>query len=410
MTEAQPARAVVIGGGIAGLEAVLALRDLAPDQVSVALVAPEPEFVVKPLVVEEPFTHEPAETHELAPAMAELGVDLVPRAMVSVDPGAHSIELADGSQLSYDWLVVCVGGRARPAYEQATTFWSTTGDLPVNELIEQAAGSRDRTIALVVPFGTSWPLPLYELALMIRRRTEELGHGDLQIRFITPEARPLLIFGTAASDAVAELLRARRIEVEYETEVFDRDGLPQRRGGEAVEGGVVVALPKIVGPGVRGLPADEHGFIPVDQHGRVVGVDDVYAAGDGTNFPVKQGGLATQQADAAAEHIAARAGAGVDPQPFRPLLRGQLITGGESLNLRHELTGGHGEGRASSDYLWWPPFKVSGRYLAAWLGQGEQLSEIPMSTSPIEVEVSWPHEWHGEPVSFDAETPPPVSR
>jgi sulfide:quinone oxidoreductase len=172
---------------------------------------------------------------------------------------------------------------------------------------------------------------------------------------------------------------------------------------------VVIALPTIVGPGVRGLPADAHGFIPIDQHGRVVGVDDVYAAGDGTNFPVKQGGLATQQADAAAEHIAARAGARVDPQPFHPLLRGQLITGGESLNLRHELTGGHGEGVASSDYLWWPPFKVSGRYLAAWLGQGEQLSEIPMSLSPIEVEVSWPHEWHGEPMGFDAEARPPLS-
>ena len=32
--------------------------------------------------------------------------------------------------------------------------------------------------------------------------------------------------------------------------------------------------------------------------------------------------------------------------------------------------GGGGEGVASPDYLWWPPHKVSGRYLAPWLAVG----------------------------------------
>ena len=48
---------------------------------------------------------------------------------------------------------------------------------------------------------------------------------------------------------------------------------------------------------------------------------DIFAAGDATDQPVKQGGLATQQADAAAELIAAEAGARVTPQPFRRVLR-----------------------------------------------------------------------------------------
>jgi hypothetical protein len=57
---------------------------------------------------------------------------------------------------------------------------------------------------------------------------------------------------------------------------------------------------------------------------------------------VKQGGLATQQADAVAEAIAARAGAAVTPQPFRPILRGMLLTGESPRYLRTELgaTGG----------------------------------------------------------------------
>ncbi|MGI8728981.1 MAG: hypothetical protein ACR2LK_03160 [Solirubrobacteraceae bacterium] len=58
------------------------------------------------------------------------------------------------------------------------------------------------------------------------------------------------------------------------------------------------------------------GFTPVDEHGRVQGLADVYAAGDGTTYPVKQGGLACQQADAIAELLAANAGADVNPHPF----------------------------------------------------------------------------------------------
>ena len=168
-----------------------------------------------------------------------------------------------------------------------------------------------------------------------------------------------------------------------------------------LEAGAVVALPLIGGPGIEGLPCDEHGFIPIDDHARVAGLERVWAAGDGTTFPVKQGGIGTQQADAAAEQIAASVGAEVEPRPFHPVLRGQLVTAGESLHLRHELEGGHGEGEASLDYLWWPPHKVSGRYLAAWLEGEDRRSDPEPPSTPLEVEVSLPHEWHSQPMAID---------
>jgi sulfide:quinone oxidoreductase len=153
------------------------------------------------------------------------------------------------------------------------------------------------------------------------------------------------------------------------------------------------------------LPADDHGFIPIDEHARVIGVADVYAAGDGTTFPIKQGGLATQQADAAAEHIAARLGASVQAKPFHPVLRGQLITGVESLHMRHDLSGGHGEGTASLDYLWWPPHKVSGRYLAAWLAHEMPRAEPETPEDLLDIEVPLTHEWHEKPMALDPYRP-----
>jgi sulfide:quinone oxidoreductase len=131
----------------------------------------------------------------------------------------------------------------------------------------------------------------------------------------------------------------------------------------------------------------------VDEHSRVRETADVYAAGDGTDFPLKQGGIATQQADAAAEHIAHRLGDAREPEPFRPVLRGQLLTGDASLHMRSEIAGGGGEGAASLDRLWWPPHKISGRYLAPMLYADEVEVEGGPPSEMLEVKVPLPPQW-----------------
>jgi sulfide:quinone oxidoreductase len=399
---------VILGGGIAGLETLLALHDLAGELTSLTLVSPVPEFLYKPTTVEEPFTAQPAASRELGPILAELGATFVAGAVRRVDTERRAVELADGERLDYDRLAVCVGGDVRDAYRDAISFRVAGPPLAIDELIGRALADRSHRLAFVVPPGVSWPLPLYELALMTRRRADESARRELEIAIHSPEHSPLTLFGSVASDAVAELLAARRIEFHGESLVHEdeRGALTITPGGAALEAGAVVSLPLIGGPRIEGLPCDEHGFIPIDDHARVPGIEDVWAAGDGTTFPVKQGGIGTQQADAAAEQIAASVGADVDPKPFHPVLRGQLVTAGESLHLRHELEGGHGEGEASLDYLWWPPHKVSGRYLAPWI-EGEAPRSDPRPPShPLDVEVSLPHEWHSQPMAFDPDGPP----
>jgi sulfide:quinone oxidoreductase len=84
-------------------------------------------------------------------------------------------------------------------------------------------------------------------------------------------------------------------------------------------------------------------------------LDDVFAAGDATTVPIKQGGLAAQQADAAAVAIAASLGVAIDPQPLRPILRGLLLTGDAARYLRADLDGSRVESTVSEVALWWPP-------------------------------------------------------
>ena len=75
--------------------------------------------------------------------------------------------------------------------------------------------------------------------------------------------------------------------------------------GDPLPAEAVVSLPRLRGPYLPGLPHDGDGFIPVDAHGYVGNELDVYAAGDATTCPIKQGGIAAQLADAAAEAIEA---------------------------------------------------------------------------------------------------------
>jgi sulfide:quinone oxidoreductase len=394
-------RVVILGGGVAGLEALMALHDLAGDRAEVTLVAPDPDFVYKPLMVEEPFDLGPADQHALAPLAEELGARFVQKAARAVDPGGHEVELDDGSKLPYDFLVVAAGGRFRPALEGVRTFPAGGEPLRINEILK--GGDEPRRIAFVVPSGVTWALPIYEVALMTQRRALDLGRAEVGLVIVTPEEAPLAAFGPTASAAVAGLLAGRRIEVELGAHVQRWDGseLTAAPGDRHIQADEVIALPRMDGPAIEGLPKDAEGFIPIDEHARVVGMEDVYAAGDGTNFPIKQGGLGTQQADAAAAHIAGRLGAAVPVEPFHPVLRGKLLTGEESLHLRADVGGGGGVEEASLDCLWWPPHKISGRYLAPFLYHGDVHAEPEPPRRSLDVEVALPAEWHSEPMALD---------
>jgi sulfide:quinone oxidoreductase len=400
-------RVVILGGGVAALEALLALHDLAEERVDVTLVTPDPDFVYKPLVVGEAFSETHAEHHALDPIAREFGARFIQQPATAVDLGSRSVKLEGGANVEYDTLLVCVGARQRPAYRRALTFDATGDPLALTGVLADLEEGWSKRVAFVVPPGATWSLPLYELALMTQREAWSMNLNDVELTIVTPEQAPLAIFGTNASESVAELLRQRRIEFvggSYARE--DEDGrMVLTPGARRLDAQRIVALPVPEGPRIPGLPADEEGFLPIDEHARVRGLDDVYAAGDGTSFPIKQGGIATQQADAAAEHIAARVGATIEPRPFAPILRGMLLTGDTSLYMRQDVRGGAGEGYSSLDYLWWPPHKISGRYLAPWLAH-ESLHADPESPGrPLDVEVALPREWHADPMAIDPYAP-----
>jgi sulfide:quinone oxidoreductase len=391
MTPTTPLHVVIAGGGIAAVEATMALRDLAEDRVRITVVAPEPELELKPMRTAEPFAAGHVQRFSLADLLARFDADLQRGGLAEVDPDRHVIVLDDGSEVGYDALVLAVGARPRPAFDHVLTFGADAHTEILNALLADLEQGYTRSVAFVVPPGVSWPLPLYEIALMTAQQVWSMGIDDVDLHLVTPEGSPLAIFGTEPSDAVARLLDEAGITFHgHAYAEVARGAISLRPGHDELRAERIVALPVLDGPAIPGIPADEHGFIPVDEHGRVRGLTNVYAAGDAADFPVKQGGLACQQADAIAEYLAAQAGARVVPEPFRPVLRGKLLTGQGHRFMHHSLHGGAGGGRTSSFSLWFPPTKVSGHYLSQWL---PHLTERSEPDAHFEIEVPLPNSY-----------------
>src|SRR4051794_32471958 len=98
-------RVVIAGGGVAGLEAALALKELAADQVSTVLLAPNEDFVYRPMAVREPFAFGRAHRYPLDRIARDIGAELVVDSFAWLDPDGRIIHTAQGSELGYDALL-----------------------------------------------------------------------------------------------------------------------------------------------------------------------------------------------------------------------------------------------------------------------------------------------------------------
>jgi sulfide:quinone oxidoreductase len=385
-------RVLIAGGGVAALEAALTLQELADDRVRVELLAPEPRFWYRPLAVTAPFALGDVVHFELDDLALRIGAGFTPGGLVAIDAWRHVAHTSKNTELEYDVLLVACGAIPMPAVPGAATFRGPADIELIEELLRELAAGEARSVAFVIPWGAVYFLPAYELALLTASRLEALGLDDVELSIVTPEAEPLRVFGPPASEAIRGLLDTRGIDLTtgaYPRDVVD--GTLRLIPEGTVDADRIVALPRLVGAPIDGLPQTVHGFVPVDAHCRVHGVADVYAAGDITSFTVKHGGIAAQQADAAAEAIAAQAGAEVEPARFRPVLRGLLLTGSRPRYLRRELGfAAEAEPAASVEALWWPPAKIVGRRLAPFLASLAETGVPPEidaeSAGAVEVE------------------------
>jgi sulfide:quinone oxidoreductase len=361
------ARVLIAGGGVAALEAAIALRDIAGERADVAMYSPREDFVYRPFAVAEPYGTSHAMRYDLEQLAERCGASFHLASIGSVDAEAQRARTLDGEEVDYDHLIVACGTRLLAGVAGAVTFWGITDDARVRDLVGDLRAQKLRRVVFTMPAGGTWALPLYELALLAESELSKAGIDDAGLVIVTPEPAPLHLFGRQVSERVGELLAERGIEViAGATPVRYEGGRLSVSPSATVDADAVLSLPRIQGRLIGGIPHDPEGFVPVDGHGRVRGMPNVFAAGDVTSFPVKQGGIATQQADVVAEAIASELGCDVTADPLDPILRGVLWTGAKPLYLSGYLAGGHGESSTATSEAPWggdEQGKLVGRYL-----------------------------------------------
>ena len=349
------------------------LRSLASASLRITLVSDEPTFRYRPLELREPFGYGRPRHHDIVALGAELGIDVVCDTLEAVDARARTVRLQHSGDMPFDALVVTVGARPYPPYEYGVTFDRAADTRSFDEVLEDRRSGLVSRLAILVPPGVSWTLPAYELALLV---IADAGGQDVDVTIVTPEPAPLAAFGEPISEAVGRVLRSHGVRVRAGSvaEPMSDTALMVLPEGVWIEADRIVSLPNLVGPRIPGLPSDVHGFIPVDDMGRVPTAERIYAAGDGTTYWMKQGGLAAQQADVIARQIASDSGADVEPQPLRPVLRGVLPTRDGPRYLRADLTGREPP-QISDQPLWWPATKVASRWLGPFLARRDADAE-----------------------------------
>jgi sulfide:quinone oxidoreductase len=353
---------VIAGGGVAGLETLLALHAAAGDRVDVTLLAPESGFVNRSMALDQPSAPGAVRRLRLRDITADVGARWHRGALRRVEHDDRVVVTDRGRKLRYDRLVLALGARMerQRRSDNVLTYRAADSAYDYRLLLRRLEQQRVSRLAFVKPAGPSWTLPLYELALATAEACD-----TVELSLVTPEADPLEVFGAPAS----AFMRAALEEAGVRLYTGSR-AVPSRPGRLHVSPGDrrllvdhVVTVPRLAGPQLEGAVSDQAGFIRTDAYGRVVGMPDVFAAGDATAFPIKQGGIAAQQADAVAAAIAASVGARVAARPFRPVMRGLVTAGGAA----HYMRARDDVGEVSEQPLWWPPNRLCGRYLAPYL-------------------------------------------
>lgn len=333
-----PAQVLIAGGGVGAVEAALALRALAGERVRVTLISPDPVFHYRPAATLEAFDDRPPLKYDLKAIVADLGAEYHAGAIESVASERRTVRTTAGARLGYDALILATGARAVASIPGALTFRDQRDVHRIRRVLAELEAGAVRRVVFAVPSGCSWPLPMYELALLCAARAHE--HGvEAELSLVSSEPAPLALFGTDASRLLGGLLADRDVRFVPSAAATGvrRDGALMLQFDGAIAADRVVAAPELRGRRITGVPASWWGFVPTDLYGRVEGIEGVYAAGDVTTFPVKQGGLATQQADRVAHTIAADLGAPVKELRAGHILRTRLLGGPKPVVLRTEL-------------------------------------------------------------------------
>ncbi|OAH96633.1 pyridine nucleotide-disulfide oxidoreductase [Methylomonas methanica] len=301
------ARIVVLGAGIGGVPMAYEMKETVGNAHEVVVISDSPTFHFVPSNPwVPPKWRKPEDLKiELAPVMAKKGINFIQKAATKVDPANNKIDLADGSSVEYDFLIIATGPRL--AFDEVPGLGPHGGHTSSVCHVDHAALAAedwDRFMTEPGPIvvgavqGASCFGPAYEYLMILETELRKRKIRDkVPMTFVTsePYIGHLGLGGVGDTKGLLEsALRDKTIKwitnakvdrieagMMYVTEV-DEDGNDKKKHEVPFKHSMM--LPAFTGvdavrhSGAEGL-TNPRGFVIVDQHQRNPTYKNIYAVG-----------------------------------------------------------------------------------------------------------------------------------
>jgi NADH:ubiquinone reductase (H+-translocating) len=289
-------RLVIIGAGFAGMYAALSaarLRDIhgaSPEELEIALVAPEPTLVVRPRLYEsKPETL----TAPLSDVLNAIDVAYVQGSAETVDTKSRTVKVATATgtnKLSYDCLVVATGSRlfrpnipglAEHGFSVDQIDDAIALDKHLHGLAQRPAKNGRDTVVVAGGGFTG-----IEAATEMPARLRKILGKEARPRVIIVERNPAIApdMGSDSRPVIEDALKKLGIEARVGAGVASLDeSSVTLSDGERIEAETVIWAAGIrAAPLTAQIPGerDKLGRLHVDRDLRVTGVAGVFATGD----------------------------------------------------------------------------------------------------------------------------------
>lgn len=316
---------VILGGGIAGVEAAIYYRKEGFD---VELISDRPYVFIYPIAIWIPVATTRFEdvAYPLDKIADRHGFKLTVDRVVSIEGSERSFTLENGGVRHCERLVVALGA-SKVKHEGIEHTLSICGapeqSSMLKEKIETLVAKGGGKIAFGFGGNPNDPSgvrggPGFELFFNLHHHLKKLGIRDrFEMTFFAPMAEPGARMGAKALKLMEMMFKRNRFDSRYGKKIkrFESDKIVFE-DDSTLESDLTMFIP--AGDGLEmiknsDLPQNSAGFIRIDNYCQILGIEGWYAIGDaaaleGPDWKAKQGHIAEVMARNAAHNSAIEAG------------------------------------------------------------------------------------------------------
>ena len=293
---------VIAGAGIAGVPAAYRLKDALGPAARVIVVSDKEYFHFVPSNpwVAMGWRDEKDIAFPIGPHLAERGIEFIASALAALDPHRRQVELANGQELDYDYLLLATGVQTAPEQIEGLAA-NSHSIIHLEQAREALAAYRAfvRQPGPVVVGATQHASilgPMYEYALLMDADLRRRGMRErVPITLVTPEPYPghlglgletetrKLLEEALAQSGIRVLCNAETLRLTAkQMEIAQCDAAGVRQPAQALPYAYCVYWPPFQGGGALKNTADlsdGSGRVRVDAYMRSPAYAEIFAAG-----------------------------------------------------------------------------------------------------------------------------------